>query len=216
MSAVERWPTAVDYQTALQTPALCFNDPALKQGTVLVDTLGLPQVATGNVVVVFRMDLPRGTTALRCYTREVSSETLTRRYMALNKVLRTGLVPAVVPCRYRPDEILVGGTRYPVVQMPWVPGVHLHRYIEKNLHQPDVLNALADQWRRVMAQLHAAGFAHGDLSDGNVLVDDRGAIRLIDYDAAFVSTLKGMPPREVGKPNYQHPGRLDPEGQDYG
>ena len=52
MFAAARWPTAVDYQTALQTPALCFNDLALKQGTVLTDPLGLPLAATGNVVVV--------------------------------------------------------------------------------------------------------------------------------------------------------------------
>ncbi len=216
MSAVERWPTAVDYQTALQTPSLCFKDPALKQGTVLLDPLGLPKVATGNVVVVFRMDLDRGNSALRCYTRKVSREALSRRYNAINAFRQVAAIPALMPCLCRPDEILIDEVRYPAILMPWAPGLQLHRFIEGHLDQPVILNALADQWRTLMVQLHTAGFAHGDLSDGNVLVDKRGVLRLIDYDAAYVPALADLPPREVGKVHYQHPGRLDPEGPDYG
>ena len=216
MSFVERWPTAVDYQTALQAPALCFNDLALKQGTVFTDTLGLPLAATGNVVVVFRMSLGEGDVALRCFTRKVDFEVLAHRYKVLNVHIDRDRLPALVPCRFRPGEVLVEGARYPVVQMPWVPGLPLHRYVEAHLHQPNVLDALAERWRALMAQLSLADFAHGDLSDGNVLVDERGAIRLIDYDSAYVPMLRHDPPDEVGKPNYQHPGRLDPNGSDYG
>ena len=162
MSAAVRWPTAVDYQTALQTPALCFNDLALKQGTVLTDHLGLPLLATGNVVVVFRMRLTEGDVALRCFTRKAAFETLAHRYRVLNLHLEPATSPALMPCIYRSHEILVEGVRYPVVQMPWRPGLHLHRYVERHLHEPGVLHALADQWRILMAQLRAARFAHGD------------------------------------------------------
>ncbi len=216
MSAAVRWPTAVDYQTALQTPALCFNDLALKQGTVLTDHLGLPLAATGNVVVVFRMRLAEGDVALRCFTRKAAFETLARRYRVLNLHLEPATLPALMPCIYRSHEILVEGVRYPVVQMRWAPGLHLHRYVEQHLHEPGILHALADQWRILMGELSAARFAHGDLADGNVLVDERGRIYLIDYDAAFVPGLEADPPQEVGKPNYQHPDRLLPESPDYG
>jgi hypothetical protein len=216
MSSVEHWPTAVDYRTALQTPSLCFNDPGLKQGTVLRDLLGLPLVATGNVVVVFRMRLAEGDVALRCFIRKVAEEAQARRYATLNAYRETKSLAALVPCIYRPAEIQVEDARYPVVQMPWVPGLQLHRFVEKNLRQPHILNALADQWRVLMRGLCAARFAHGDLADGNVLVDERGMIHLIDYDAAFVPPLRGQPPQEIGKANYQHPGRLKPDGPDYG
>ena len=214
--SVERWPTAVDYQTALQTPALCFNELSLKQGTVFRDTLGLPLAATGNVVVVFRMRLAEGDVALRCYTRKVGIKALERRYKVLNLHCDPDALPALVPSLYRPDEVLVEGARYPVVQMPWVPGLPLHRFVEAYLDKPDVLQALAQQWRVLMGQCALAEFAHGDLSDGNVLVDKDGTIRLIDYDSAYVPLLRNDPPGEVGKPNYQHPGRLDPDGPDYG
>ena len=214
--SVERWPTAVDYQTALQTPALCFNELSLKQGSVYTDTLGLPLAATGNVVVVFRMRLAEGDAALRCYTRKVDIKALEHRYKVLNLHRDPDALPALVPSIYRSDEVLVEGTRYPVVQMPWVPGLPLHRFVEANLFKPDVLKALAHQWRVLMSQLSVGEFAHGDLSDGNVLVDEQGTIRLIDYDSAYVPLLRNDPPDEVGKPNYQHPGRLDPDGPDYG
>lgn len=201
---------------ALQTPSLCLNDPVLRQGAVLTDALGLPLAATGNVVVVFRMRLAEGDVALRCLTRKASFEVLERRYRALIQHLEQVDAPAFVPCTYRPDEILVAGARYPVVEMPWTPGLQLHRYIEQHLHEPDALQALVDRWRVVMRQLGEAGLAHGDLSDGNVLVDEQGQIHLVDHDAAFVPALTDDPPQEVGKPDYQHPDRLDPESRNYG
>jgi len=172
--------------------------------------------ATGNVVVVFRLRLAEGDVALRCFTRKVSFEALARRYRVLNLHLEPATSPALTPCLYRSHEILVEGVRYPVVEMPWRPGLQLHRYVERHLHEPGVLHALADEWRILMAQLRAVRFAHGDLADGNVLVDERGQIHLIDYDAAFVPGLEDEPPSEIGKPNYQHPDRLNPDGPDYG
>ncbi|MFQ5569579.1 MAG: hypothetical protein ACE5G0_07880 [Rhodothermales bacterium] len=216
MASPEHWPTAVDYRTALQTPALCFDDLALKRGSVVRDPFGLPLAATGNVVVVFRLQLEHEDVAIRCFTRKSSMPAQERRYEAIDRHLQQMDLPALVSCRFRPEELLVNDHRYPVVQMAWVPGMQLHRYIERHLKKPRMLDSLADRWRTLMAQLRAADFAHGDLSDGNILVDDQGLIRLVDYDAAFLPALASEPPDEIGKPNYQHPGRLQPGGADYG
>lgn len=210
------WPTAVDYQAALQTPALCFSHPALKEATVHTDTFGLPLVATGNVVVVFRIRAGEADVAVRCFTRKTDFDVVAYRYHALNQHLQQVDLPAVVPCTFLPSEIQVHDAWYPVVQMPWMQGLPLHRYIEKYLEAPEVLLRLAEQWRTLMAQLRAARFAHGDLSDGNVLVDNTGCIHLIDYDAAYVPALEGEPPAEVGKPDYQHPDRMRPGNPHYG
>lgn len=216
MPVATRWPTAVDYQTALQTPTLCFKDPALKQGDVHTNALGLPMAATGNVVVVFRMSLGRDDVALRCFTRKVQLDSLVRRYDALNRHLKKNRLSALVQTQYRPDELLIDEDWFPVIQMPWLQGLPLHRYIEQHLDEPGVLNKLADQWKTLMGKLAGAKFAHGDLSDGNVLVDADGRINLIDYDAAYVPELQAEPPSEVGKPNYQHPERLDLDAPGYG
>lgn len=214
--ASSRWPTAVDYQTALQAPSACFTDPALRKGLVMTNPLGLPLAASGNVVVVFRMTLDKGDVAIRCFTRQSTFSTLQRRYLVLEALQQQVNLPALVSSRFLPDELLVSGRRVAVVEMEWVRGLHLHRFAEHHLHDPSMLHALADQWRILMAQLRTARMAHGDLSDGNVLVDRQGRLRLVDYDAAYVPMLANEPPNELGKPNYQHPARLRSDSYEYG
>lgn len=211
-----RWPTAVDYQSALQAPAACFTDDALKRGMVMTNPLGLPLAASGNVVVVFRMTLDQGDVAIRCFTRQNAFSSLQRRYLALEAMQKHCYLPALVESRFLPDELLVAGRRVSVVKMEWVRGLHLHRFVEHHLHDAPMLHALADQWRILMAQLRTARLAHGDLSDGNVLVDRKGRLRLVDYDAAYMPMLADHPPNELGKPNYQHPARLRSASPEYG
>ena len=55
--------------------------------------------------------------------------------------------------------------------------------------------------------------AHGDLQAGNLLVADDGRLHLVDYDGMYVPGLDGLPPDEVGHPDYQPPGRSQ---RDYG
>ena len=216
MASGASWPTAVDYQAALQVPALCFQDPALKCGTITTDALGLPLAATGNVVAVFRMHRDGRDVALRCYTRPADFAALERRYAALEGLAEHIHLPALAPSRFRREEMLVGGERYGLVEMDWVPAQHLHRFIAERLGQAGTLHGLADQWRILVARLQTIRLAHGDLSDGNVLVDDRGRFRLIDFDGIFLPALADVPSGELGKADYQHPERLDASAPGYG
>lgn len=212
-----RWPTAVDYQTAMQAPPLCFTSEELQEAEVRTSMLGLPLVATGNVAVVFRLDLPDGSdVALRCFTRRSSLDVMARRYDVLNAYFEKNNLSSLAPTKVYREEILVDGERYPVAVMPWLPGRQLHLFIEDHLDDPDMLVQVADRWRGLMRAMRAVTVAHGDLSDGNVLVDANGQIRLIDYDAAYVPPLDGDPPSEIGKPNYQHPERLSSSSPRYG
>jgi hypothetical protein len=70
------------------------------------------------------------------------------------------------------------------------------------------LATLAVNWRELVALLQDAEFAHGDLQHGNVLVDQEGTLRLVDFDGVWIPQLAGQaPPTEYGHPNYQHPGQ---------
>lgn len=183
---------------------------------VKTNMLGLPLVATGNVAVVFRIEKEGQDYALRCFTRRLPLDEVADRYEALNKYFAKNKLAALVETRLMKDEIMVAEGMYPVALMPWLPGRQLHLYIEDHLEEPEALRKLAKAWRDLMKQLRAKDVAHGDLSDGNVLVDNDGKIRLIDYDAAFIPSLKNKPPSELGKPNYQHPARLASGGTHYG
>jgi hypothetical protein len=80
----------------------------------------------------------------------------------------------------------------------------LNLWVEKHLYDSSALRGMAEQWRQLAGDLAAARLAHGDLQHGNVLVDhETQTIKLLDYDAAFVPRLAGLPKREVGHPSYQ-------------
>lgn len=214
---VQSWPTAVDYQMALQAPELCFKEERLQNAEVKVTPLGLPMAATGNVVVVFRLTLPDGQeVALRCFTRKQTLDGMALRYERLNQHFSDRPLSVLVPSEFMMDAVMVEGEWYPASLMPWVKGRQLHLFMEDHLDEPEALRAAAEHWRKLMEQLRTAEFAHGDLSDGNVLVDDECGIRLIDFDAAYIPSLKHAAPSEIGKPNYQHPDRLRSDAAQYG
>ena len=66
---------------------------------------------------------------------------------------------------------------------------------------------------KILAALRQAGIAHGDLQHGNILVNQQGKIKLIDYDGMYVPALAGFASNEKGHSNYQHPAR---NGRDFG
>lgn len=208
MGTPTRWPTAVDYQAALQAPGVSFQDPILSQGIVRADPLGMPVVATGNVAVAFRMEAGGREVAIRCFTRSRDFPALARRYEALSALQQRSHMPGLAACRYLPEGLLVGARAMGIVEMEWIDGLHLHRYVARHLDRPETVHGLAEQWRVMMARLETARLAHGDLSDGNVLVNADGRVRLIDYDGIYLPELADLPAGELGKTNYQHPSRL--------
>ncbi|MDX1547985.1 MAG: RIO1 family regulatory kinase/ATPase [Rhodothermales bacterium] len=208
-----RWPTAVDYQAALQAPGVSFQDSVLREGIVRTDPLGMPVVMTGNVAAAFRMEAGGREVAIRCFTRSRDFQALARRYEALSALQQRTHMPGLAACRYLPEGLLVGTRAMGIVEMEWIDGLHLHRYVARHVDRPEALRCIAEQWRVMMARLETARLAHGDLSDGNVLVDAAGRVRLIDYDGIYLPELAGLPSGEMGKTNYQHPARLREEGR---
>jgi WD domain, G-beta repeat len=176
----------------------------LKAALIYTKKNGMPQAATGRSAIVFRADVDSEDKALRCFTR--AAEGQQKRYQDLHEYLDHSIPPYMVDFKYRDREILVKGTRYPVVEMDWAEGRPLHSWVEQHLESPYSLLRLAAIWLKVVNDLQARRMAHGDLSSDNCLVTGH-KLTLIDYDDFFISPLAGSNPGEAGNPHFQHPGR---------
>jgi len=198
------WPTPQDYNEAIQSPRLSFNDPELKGGSVEINALGLPRPITGGFASVYKVRCGQREWAVRCFLREFIDQQ--QRYEAISKHLSAAKLPYTVGFEFLPQGIKVRGDWYPVLKMEWVQGELLNKYIRRNLRDSAALLGLADRWAKMVKALQSANIAHGDLQHGNVVITN-GELRLIDYDGMYVPALAGQSSHEVGHRNYQHPQR---------
>ena len=104
--------------------------------------------------------------------------------------------------------IQVNRATWPVLTMDWIDGRTLNEYVDFLVASSNAaaLTTLAARWRELVALLQNSEFTHGDLQHGNVMVDQEGRLRLVDFDGVWIPQLAGQsPPTEFGHPNYQHP-----------
>jgi hypothetical protein len=93
--------------------------------------------------------------------------------------------------------------------MGWIDGRTLNEYVDFLVtgRNTAALATLAGRWLEMVALLQDSEFGHGDLQHGNVMVDQEGQLRLVDFDGVWIPQLAGKsPPTEYGHPNYQRPG----------
>ncbi|WP_338066322.1 protein kinase domain-containing protein [Paenibacillus montanisoli] len=183
---------------------MCFRDPELQAGFPEMDKLGLPRPISGSFATVYKMKCGEKEWAVRCFTNNVKDQKI--RYDAISMHLSAVKLPYMVHFEYLSEGIKINGNWYPIVKMEWVEGESLLHYIERHLHDAEILRELGNKWLKMLQELHEANIAHGDLQHGNVLIHNDEII-LIDYDGMYVPDLDGMPSNELGHRNYQHPGR---------
>jgi len=100
--------------------------------------------------------------------------------------------------------------------MQWIEGDSLKDHLDKLLsYSPSIhtteVKELAEQMKKMFADLHAAHISHGDLQHGNIMVTQeqgKNMVKLIDYDSLYVPTLKGCKQTTSGLGGYQHPDRI--------
>ncbi|MCL5951182.1 MAG: hypothetical protein M1132_05575 [Chloroflexi bacterium] len=204
------WPTPADYQATIQNPNSCFEDPELRNGTVITNALGLPKPISGAFATVFQMDCNGIRHAVRCLYREYPD--VEARYMAISSFLQQAKLPYTVEFVFLPRGIRVRGQWYPVLKMEWVDGESLGSYVQKQLNSREAIRNLAIKFQKMVCDLDKVHIAHGDLQHGNIMVT-HGELRLVDYDGMYVPSLAGMKSNEFGHRNYQHPSR---SAKDYG
>ena len=200
------FPAAGDYYKAVQAPARCFTVPRLQAAEFVWDSLG-PTLARGSSAVVFQAAVEGRPQALRCYIREDASSR--DRYSALDAYLAGhDMSPYVSGTTWLDGAITVNRAIWPVLTMDWIHGRTLNEYVDFLVTGSNAaaLATLAGRWRELVALLQRSEFAHGDLQHGNVMVDQDGQLRLVDFDGVWIPQLAGLsPPTEFGHPNYQHP-----------
>jgi methylphosphotriester-DNA--protein-cysteine methyltransferase len=201
------WPSARHFTEALQYPSVSFTNSYLRDTLPAVDKLGMPLVTSGQFAYVYKLNRPDGGSwAVRCFRSYLADRQ--ERYAAYDAHFRENFLGALPRFAYEPEGLFIGNRRYPILVMEWLSAPTLDSYVGKVLDKPDVLQHLADEWVRLMAELRAAGVAHGDLQHGNILVQN-GGFRLVDLDGMYVPALRGWRACEVGHQHFQHPRRAE-------
>ena len=143
--------------------------------------------------------------AVRCWHAEVSDAK--RRTQLIAEALKKSNLPYFVGFDFYEDGIMTPLGMQPIVVMDWVEAKSLKKFLSEHIRESNVINEIAENFKRMVADLHANHFSHGDLQHGNIMVKDDRSLVLVDYDSMFVPDLKGMPDEIKGLVGYQHEGR---------
>ncbi|MFJ4657043.1 AarF/UbiB family protein [Nocardia sp. NPDC088792] len=208
------FPTAGNYQEALQHPSLCFTHAELRDSVPELTKLRQPRAISGAFASVFPMTHTRTghRYAVKCFTRYVPDQQA--RYRAISEKLAALSAaelsqPWKIGFEYLPDAVLVGASRYPVLKMEWAQGTTLAAWLDVHHRDSRAVDRVAERFAELIADLAVYGIAHGDLQHGNLLVAEDDTLRLLDYDGMFVPALAGLGGTERGHRNYQSPQRGD-------
>src|SRR5579859_525210 len=206
MTQSQQFPSVMDYFKAVQSPGKAFTVASLQTAEFEHDSMG-PRLAKGASAVVFTAKIGGDRQAVRCYIRDDASSK--ERYRRLDEYLANhDLNPYVSGAMWLDSAIRIHGATWPVLQMVWIDGRTLNEYVNYLVTSSNTaaLAMLAANWRELVKLMQSIQFAHGDLQHGNILVDQSGTLRLVDYDGVWIPQLARMtPPTEYGQANYQHP-----------
>lgn len=171
---------------------------------------GKPIMSTGNFSVVFKMIDSKGKVyALKCFTKEQTGRC--ECYQEIAEELEYVSSTFITKVKFYPKELFVNTrvseeTEFPVVVMDWVEGLTLQEALENNLTPASVYELLLN-FSKMSMWLISQPFSHGDLKPDNIIVRDDNSLVMVDYDGMYVPSLKGLPSRESGTPDYRHPQR---------
>ena len=190
------------------------NLDALSHLRPVLDANGTPVMTSGNFAVVFKMEDPQTGKcyAIKCFLKE--QEGRAEAYRLISEELEYVNSSFLTSIKYHDKELFVDSqsstdTEFPVLQMDWVEGETLDKYIRTHINDRYELAKLTYQFSRLAMWLMPQPFAHGDLKPDNILVRQDGMLILVDYDGMFVPAMQGQKSRELGSPDFRHPLRTE-------
>ena len=196
-------PTIPDYSTCIKTPALVHPD-ILKDGHPLEKGIRLIKYS-GGFCVVFPYQTPSKKYAVRCWHAEVSDAK--RRTQVIANALKKSNLPYFVGFDFFEEGIMTPLGMQPIVVMDWVDAQSLKKFLAEHIKESNVINEIAENFKKMVADLHTNHFSHGDLQHGNIMIKSDHSLVLVDYDSMYVPELKGMPDEIKGLVGYQHEAR---------
>ena len=106
------------------------------------------------------------------------------------------------------NGVFVNGQSLPLTRMKWIDGKNLKDFLAENIKNELKLKYFCERFLNLISELHANKISHGDLQHGNIIIQDDGEIRLIDYDSICVPSIEYKIEIVSGLKGYQHPSRF--------
>jgi hypothetical protein len=199
-------PNTQDIITAVKNLDLFLKIPELKGAKPRLNSNGSPFVFTGGFNMVFQLVHNAKKWAFRVWHVPMGENK--DRYVAISKYLTNSKLPYFADFIYDENGLLVNGELTDTIRMEWLEGILLKDYIEKNLYDKTKLEKLANDFLEMSKTLRVNKISHGDLQEGNLLVDKSGKIKLVDYDSICIPEIEGQTDLVKGLKGYQHPSRF--------
>ena len=195
-----------DIITAIKNLDTFLHIPELEGAKVRLNSNGTPFVHTGGFNMVFQLTKDLKKWALRIW--HVPMGNTKARYQAISAYLTKKQLPYFADFIFDEKGILVGGEFLDTIRMEWLDGLIFKEYIEENLNNARVLSKLADDFSTMCQVLRNNEISHGDLQEGNIIINRDGEIKLVDYDSVYVPSIEGEEEFITGLKGYQHPSRF--------
>lgn len=199
-------PNKQDIITAIKNLDIFLKVPALKGAKARVNTNGVPFVFVGGFNMVFQLTHNLKKWAFRVWYVPMGENEA--RYLKISKYLTDKNLPYFAEFIYDEEGLLVNGKLLDTIRMEWLDGLLLKEYIEKHLYEKPILEKLAEDFLKMSQDLKRNQVSHGDLQEGNILVNDVGEIKLVDYDSICIPEIEGQQELVTGLKGYQHPSRF--------
>ena len=99
--------------------------------------------------------------------------------------------------------------------MPFVKGGELYKiFVEQKRFDEATIKFYATQIVLAINELHTKGIMHRDLKLENILVDEKGYLKIIDYGLAKILGGNELATSYCGTPEYLAPEMVDGQGHD--
>jgi serine/threonine protein kinase len=197
-------PSHTDILQSIQIPQL-IKDTLIASGKPELDSRGRPVHYTGGFAMVFPFVVNGEKWAFRCWTADMGN--MEKRLNLLSAELASLKLPYFCDFTYVPEGIVVDGKVYPTTHMRWIEGQTIKDFICTHKNDHEKLELLGKNFQALAKDMHSHHIAHGDLQHGNILVNDKLELFLIDYDSVYLQALGDQNDFINGLPEYQHPSR---------
>jgi serine/threonine protein kinase len=195
-----------DIITAIKNSDIFLKIPELKGAKPRFNPKGSPFACVGGFNVVFQLEHQNKKWAFRVWHVPMGEHAV--RYRKISKYLSENKLPYFAGFIYDEKGILVNGNLYDTIRMEWLEGKLLKEYIEENLSNKSKLTKLVNDFLEMSKTLRKNKISHGDLQEGNILIDKNGNMKLVDYDSVCIPAIEGQKELVTGLKGYQHPSRF--------